>query len=183
MTGRQRGMAAFKAVVYTLLAVNILVFFLASDALVPHKAVDQVGWCILLAVFEWETRIPGGGVHPARFGRWPLVFEAGGYACALYALGHYLAEPDWLEVTNASAWLAISALIWMDILRPDGGRALLRGWLRTGLYALTFICAVIWGVEGKLLDFYDAALWILCFFVIELNILGLEHPGLRPRPR
>lgn len=180
MTGRQLGVTAFKAVVYTLLVLNIAAFFLASEAPVPHKAVDQVGWCILLGVFEWETR---SASRSAGIGGWPLAWELAGYACALYALAHYIATPDWLEVANATAWLAISALIWLDILRPDSGRASLRRWLRTGLYAVTFICALIWGVEGALLDFYDAALWILCFFVIEMNILGLDHPSLRPRPR
>lgn len=181
MIGRQRGVAAFKAVVYALLVINIALFFFASGAPVPHKAVDQIGWCILLGVFEWETRTMARGISIARIGGWPLAWELAGYACALFALAHYIATPDWLEVTNATAWLAISGLIWLDILRPDGARAAPRAWLRSGLYAVTFACAVIWGVEGALLDFYDAALWILCFFVIELNILGLDHPSLRPR--
>ena len=32
------------------------------------------------------------------------------------------------------------------------------------------------GIEGALLDFYDAALWILCFFAIEMNLLRFVVP-------
>jgi hypothetical protein len=34
---------------------------------------------------------------------------------------------------------------------------------------------VLWGLKGDVLDFYDAFLWILCFFVVELNVLNFEE--------
>lgn len=161
---------AFKALVYALLLLNILIFFMTDDALVPHKAVDQIGWVIILAGLEWDSR----AARSASVIGWSLAIELVGYACALYALGHYIAEIDWLEIINASAWLLIALLLWLDILVPRIGASRPVGVMRALLYAATLVCAILFGVQGKLLDFYDSVLWIVCFFVIELNILRLS---------
>ena len=41
-----------------------------------------------------------------------------------------------------------------------------------------------WAATGELLNGFDAALWLLCFFAIEGNILRHEHvePTSQPRP-
>ena len=44
------------------------------------------------------------------------------------------------------------------------------------LYLALFVCAVYWGFYGDFLDFWDAFLWLLAFFMIELNIFNWhEH--------
>ncbi len=172
---RARGLAVFKTVLYGLLVLNVGTFLYLDPE--PHRAIDQLGWLILLGVFEYETRLSARGGVPAVVRPLPLACELAGYACALYALRHYIGAADWIEVTNAVTWLAISAMIWTDILWPTAtGTAAfrLRSLVKSLLYAMTLICAAIWGWQGSLLDFYDSALWILCFFVIELNILRLE---------
>ena len=182
---RQRAFAAFKVAVYGLLAINVALFFragLATD-LVPHKALDQIGWLILLGVFEWETRMLARGAPVAAIFGWPLAVELTGYAFAGFALWRYWQTAAWLDVGNSIAWLAISAMIWLDILRPaDHGGAAFR-WrsaAKLTLYAAVFGFAIAWGVEGDGLDFYDAVLWILCFFVIEVNVLRFDAtPRLR----
>lgn len=169
----------FKALVYAALLANVGVFMWdAADVLAP-KAIDQIGWVILLAVFEWETGRLKQGVAITRISPLPLIAELTGYACALYALRHYVAIADPVEIANASAWLAISVLIWIDLFFPDAARGLLRSSLRWALYLVTFVCALLWWRDGAWLDFVDAAVWIVCFFVIEINIFGLELPGLR----
>ncbi len=171
---RRHWPAVFKAVIYGLLILNVGTFVYLDPE--PHRAIDQIGWLILLGVFEYETRSAARGravvARPL-----PLAFEFAGYACAVYALARYIDAADALEIANSVTWLAISAVIWADILWPaDAGSR--RHFWRTGLkrllYALTLVWGSIWGWQGSLLDFYDAALWILCFFGIELNLLGLE---------
>lgn len=180
-----RAAVVFKYTVYTLLIINVwlLVRVAGADEFVPYKAVDQVGWLLILGVFEWETRnrLDAGG---RRLTGWPIAIELLGYGFALYALVHYWLDRNWLDVGNALVWLAISATIWLDILRPvavPGPAHRRRNAAKFLLYAATFAFAVMWGIEGALLDFYDAALWILCFFAIEMNLLRFVAP-VRDRP-
>ena len=170
---------------YVLLAVNVGLLLrdgIAAD-LGPHKALDQIGWLLLLGVFEWETRMLARGRPAAAILGWPLAVELIGYAFALYALLRYWQTEAWLDVGNSIVWLAISAMIWIDILRPAeadsvGFRG--RSAVKLLLYAAVFAFAVAWGVAGDGLDFYDAILWILCFFVIEVNVLRFDAtPRLR----
>ncbi|WP_156255019.1 hypothetical protein [Sandarakinorhabdus oryzae] len=169
----------FKAVVYALLLANVGVFMWAADDVLAPKAIDQIGWVIILAVFEWETSRLTRGRALTTVSPGALLAELTGYACALYALRYYVAIADPVEIANASAWLAISALIWFDLFNPEGARNFGRSALRWLLYAVTFACAVIWGVGGVWLDFADAVIWIICFFVIEINIFGFDIPSLR----
>ena len=41
-------------------------------------------------------------------------------------------------------------------------------------YVALLVIAVFWGIASDWLDFYDASLWILCFFMVELNIFKYE---------
>lgn len=174
MAGKLLWFQAFKAVVYAALLANVGLFIIdAHDWLAP-KAVDQIGWIILIGVFEWETGRLAQGVPLTRISPPALALELAGYACALYALAYYVAVRDLVEIANASAWLAISVLIWVDLFRPETARSPARATLRRGLYGITLLCAVWWGVDGAWLDFWDAAIWIICFFVIEINIFGLD---------
>ena len=63
--------------------------------------------------------------------------------------------------------------------------------IKTVLYTVLVGIAVWWGWEGLkeeadlagLLDFYDAALWIACFAVIELNVFDYERPETPQTPQ
>jgi hypothetical protein len=66
---------------------------------------------------------------------------------------------------------------WPGEFRPGEWRK--RNLLKILLYGILIVCAVIWGTEGDVLNFYDAFLWILAFFVIELNVFGFEQPKLQ----
>ena len=172
---------AFKAIVYLALLANVGAFFVAADSWRAPKAIDQIGWIIILAVFEWETRRLHRGVALTRISGGALLAELAGYGCALYALGHYITLRDPVEIANAAAWLAISALIWIDLFHP--ATAARRRVLRWLLYAITLACAAWWGLVGAWLDFWDAAIWIICFFVIEINIFGIKGVGIARRLR
>lgn len=170
---------AFKAMVYVALLANVGVFMWDAENLLAPKAIDQIGWVIILAVFEWETGRMQQGEALNSISAGALAAELVGYACALFALTHYIGIRDSVEIANAAAWLAISGLIWFDLFRPEGARGLARSVLRWSLYLVTFLCALLWWRDGAWLDFWDAAIWIVCFFVIEINIFGLRVAGLR----
>jgi len=45
---------------------------------------------------------------------------------------------------------------------------------KISFYIALLVIAVYWGISSDWLDFYDASLWILCFFMVELNIFKYE---------
>ena len=176
---KHRSAVVFKYAVYSLLMFNVWLLFraAAADEIIAFKALDQIGWLLILGVFEWETRgLAMGGGRRSLLG-WPTGVELFGYGCAVFALANYLHDRIWLDVGNSVVWLAISAMIWLDILRPVGANTPAYGQrhiVKVLLYAATFAFAVLWGADGAALDFYDAVLWILCFFAIEMNLLRIE---------
>ncbi|WP_426168976.1 hypothetical protein [Sandarakinorhabdus sp. DWP1-3-1] len=172
--GQQLWMAVFKPLLYLLLFANVFLFIREAS---PTKAIDEVGWLLLLAVFEWETRSANAG---RTVSRWALAVELTGYALAIYAFVQYARTGEWLDLGNSTVWLAISALIVLDVLRPvPAGSAASRRrlQLKVPLYAATLVFALAWGVTGIWLDFWDALLWILCFFIVEINIFRIEAGG------
>ena len=48
--------------------------------------------------------------------------------------------------------------------------------LKTILYLILFSAAAFWGFKGDFLDFWDAFLWLVAFFFIELNLLKIGQP-------
>jgi hypothetical protein len=184
---KQRAAVVFKYTVYSLLILNVWLLLRAeAQDILPYKALDQLGWLLILGVFEWETRAPARtGGRPNLLG-WPIGLELLGYGFALFALFNYSRDGLWVDVGNGLVWLAISAMIWLDILRPVAAAARAhrrRSRVKLLLYAATFLCAVLWGLAGAALDFYDAILWILCFFAIEMNLLRIDPPVRRVAAR
>lgn len=178
---RQRAAPVFKYTVYALLIVNVWLLVRAAgvEASVPYKAVDQIGWLLILGVFEWETRNLTTS-DSRRLHGWPIGVEILGYGFALFALGSYWLAREWLDVGNSLVWLGISATLWLDILHPVDATSAAhrrRNAAKLVLYGATFVFAVLWGAGGALLDFYDAVLWILCFFAIEMNLLRFVMPA------
>ena len=54
------------------------------------------------------------------------------------------------------------------------------------LYSTLFLAAVYWGFKGNFVDFWDAFLWLVAFFFIEMNVVewrqemldeGAAHPA------
>lgn len=79
------------------------------------------------------------------------------------------------EVINAAAWLLIVVLLWIDVyhqLRRQQSDQYHRisTWVKVVLYGILIVAAILWGLYGNFIDFWDAFLWIIAFFFIELNI-------------
>jgi hypothetical protein len=163
---------AFKWSVYGLLALN-LGLFLLFETLV--EALDSLGWLVLLGVFEWESTTLG---RPRSAGETAALWgaQAVGYAIVVLAWAGYAREGMWLDFANASLWLGVVLALAFDVRFPPGDAAHLRAHrarqaARGVLYAGLFGLALWWTTAGELLNGFDAALWLLCFFAVEGNIL------------
>lgn len=89
----------------------------------------------------------------------------------------------WVDVINAGVWLLVVALLEIDVRLQE--RNLFEGFaLRAStiakfiLYGILFLAAVYWGAYGDFVDFWDAFLWLLAFFFIELNVVEWRHETL-----
>ncbi|MFN4263999.1 MAG: hypothetical protein ACK4IT_10435 [Thioalkalivibrionaceae bacterium] len=174
----------FKALVYTLLAINAFLFLTSEDQTVT-EAIDSLAWLTLLFLLEWETRALGQRV-PSRAERWIVhglrsaAFLIIAWAAWSYSQPEYINEYGRLDQFNSILWLGVVLAIEYDVRVPGLFSRLewaLRNGIKIALYAGLIVIAALWGFSdeaGALLDFYDAALWILCFFAIELNILRFE---------
>lgn len=172
----------FKYTVYSLLAINILLFLIHGA---PHEALDSLGWVLLLATFEYETAALDED-YASPLERYALrAAQILGYGLAVYATWNYWVGGDWADLVNAVTWLIVCAVLAYDVYAPGeygDGEWRWRNMLKGGLYAILFAVAVYWAYDGVivnrdahgLLEFYDAVLWILCFAVIELNIFAYE---------
>ena len=86
----------------------------------------------------------------------------------------------WLDFANASLWLGVVLALAFDVRFPPDDAAHLRAhrWRQAArgvLYAGLVALALWWAAAGEPLNGFDAALWLLCFFAIEGNILEHEH--------
>ncbi|WP_237066263.1 hypothetical protein [Microbulbifer guangxiensis] len=81
----------------------------------------------------------------------------------------------WTDVINAGAWLLVVAILAFDVwlqLRHQLSDAVMRysQVIKGLLYFTLLLCAIYWGINGSFLDFWDAFLWLVAFFFIELNL-------------
>lgn len=79
------------------------------------------------------------------------------------------------EVINAGTWLLVVLVLWIDVFLQIRGELTdrlyrLNAYLKVVLYLILITAAVIWGIYGKFIDFWDAFIWIVAFFFIELNL-------------
>ena len=82
-----------------------------------------------------------------------------------------------IDVMNSIVWLLIVVVLQIDVMLQ------LRGKLTTKLYKITaavkavsysllFVAAFYWAYLGDAYGTWDATLWILAFFIIELNLFN-----------
>lgn len=81
----------------------------------------------------------------------------------------------YVEVVNAFTWMAVVILLWIDVFMQMRGSLTdrlyrINVWAKSTLYLVLFACAIIWGIDGNFMDFWDAFIWIVAFFFIEMNI-------------
>lgn len=85
----------------------------------------------------------------------------------------------WVDVINASAWLAIVFLIRLDIIvELNGGASRWVFWV-SGLakivsYLVLIVMAIYWSIYSSFIDGWDAFLWLISFFFIEMNLISWQ---------
>ena len=82
----------------------------------------------------------------------------------------------WADVINAGVWLLIVLVLEIDVRLQERGQhegVVLRvsNASKFLLYATLFVVAVYWGIKGDFVDFWDAFLWLVAFFFIEMNVV------------
>jgi len=93
------------------------------------------------------------------------------------AVGHTaIVKLAWVDVINAAVWLLVVLVLEIDVRlqernRYEGLVLRLSNITKFILYAILFVAAVYWGVYGDFVDFWDAFLWLLAFFFIEMNVV------------
>jgi hypothetical protein len=99
----------------------------------------------------------------------PLIYEKDSLAD--------IAGLAWADFINSGTWLLVVVFLQADIILQLKGLLTRRlmfisGGCKIVLYALLFVVAGYWGVKGTFIDFWDAAMWLAGFMLIDLNILS-----------
>lgn len=176
----------FKYGIYLLLVANVAALTIRRGIV---DAIDSIGWLLLVAMMEYETRTPRPHRHHWLASYLALVVRLAGYGLVLHAWSLYHKLDMWLDLANATLWLLVCAALEYDVYvhsrLPHRERALRRA-VKLTLYGMLVGCAGLWGLREDWLAFYDALLWLLAFFAIELNVFGLPHvpaaPPAKPQP-
>ena len=92
----------------------------------------------------------------------------------------------WVDVINAAVWLVIVVILEIDVWlqehdRFDGLALTISTIIKFGSYSILFIAAIYWGFEGDFVDFWDAFLWLVAFFFIEMNVIEWREEALEER--
>ena len=110
-----------------------------------------------------------------QFGELPAVVDEPGLRNI-----QYLA---WVDVINAGVWLLIVLILEIDVRlqerdRLQGLALRLSKGIKFGLYAILLLAAIYWGIKGDFVDFWDAFLWLVAFFFIEMNVVEWRQESL-----
>ena len=89
----------------------------------------------------------------------------------------------WVDVINAGVWLIVVIVLEVDVRlqeknRFEGLALRLSNGMKVILYSGLFLAAVYWGFNGDFVDFWDAFLWLVAFFFIELNVVEWRQESL-----
>lgn len=165
----------FKYTIYALLAINIYLFSVNGTF---TETIDTAAWVVILALFEWETislKEEYSGILEKIL---ITLLTLAGYGVIFFSAYSYYLESEWLDLVNSITWILVILVLQYDVYFPGHyGQSewTARNSIKITLYAALFIFALLWGIQGEALDFYDSFLWILSFFVIEMNVFNFEH--------
>ncbi len=172
----------FKTVVFALLGANLVLFHFFGTA---TQTLDTAAWLVLLVLFELETagrvRLDGWRQPALRAAR--LVAGAAVLAAAVV----YVLETAWLDTLNAWLWLAVVVLLEAEVRFPQLVRHRRAAFVvATGfVYGALLLLVAVWAWRGDWLDAWDALLWLVAFFAIEMEVLdgaGRERNGYPVHP-
>lgn len=163
----------FKLVILALLSLNVFIYA-AVDTLT--STFDALAWLGLLVMFELET-LSGAPLSNQHLHR----IRNGLIALIILVFFSYLQDHQWLDVVNALLWFVLIALLEVEVRLPHWVAQYRQAfWITTvAVFVLLLGMVVIWLAQSAWLDAYDAALWMVAFVVIEVDIFRFLQ--LKPR--
>tara|TARA_R110002096_G_scaffold416576_3_gene619604 strand:+ start:47432 stop:48235 length:804 start_codon:yes stop_codon:yes gene_type:complete len=80
-----------------------------------------------------------------------------------------------IDIINAGTWLLVVLALEFDVWLQLKGKLTpqimtISKWFKVIIYSVLIGCLIAWAVIGEILDIFDAFLWLLGFFFIELNL-------------
>ncbi len=157
----------FKLAIVFLLTLNFFIYALTDTWI---KAVDALVWLALLILYELEANKIAIEAEPAlnRLRTALIVI------IPLIFIG-YLQSKEWLEVVNFILWIILIALLEAEIRWPDFILQYRNAYLSATalVFAGLFVMVIVWLSRSAWLDAYDAALWLVAFATIEVDILQI----------
>jgi hypothetical protein len=167
--------AAFKAVLFALLAANTAYFTIAGTL---SKATDAAAWLLLLVLFEAESRFAARlqGMSSRRVLR--TVRLAAG-AAVVAATAGYLFENNALDALNSVLWIAVVVLLEVQVRYHDAVHRmrLTLSSVAACLYGGLALVVLMWALRGQWFDAYDALLWLVAFATIEVDLVSGKQPA------
>ena len=157
------------AVLLGLLACNTVYYILSGRF---SEALESVAWYALLILFVLEITRPRLAASAMarkmmRLGRLMATLAIAASA-VLYAR-----EREWLDAANLLLWIAVVVLLEIEVQRPAAVAAHPKAYARTAvvLYAALASLVVVWLINGKWMNAWDATVWLAAFGLLELNML------------
>ncbi|HZH42792.1 MAG TPA: hypothetical protein VEY50_01720 [Lysobacter sp.] len=172
-----RWFVAFKWLVYALLALNVVLY--GRHGTVTEQ-IDTAAWVVLLLLFEWET---GGWTMSPRQRRLAHALRALASVAVVGACVDYALQLEWLDFCNAVTWLLVVVALELEVRVPAHWRGFHRArqaatgllYLALAAFLLAWLAMSASGGAPAWLDAWDAALWLVAFVVIELNVFGFAQ--------
>lgn len=161
--------ARFGALIFGVLACNTIYYIIAGRF---SEALESVAWYALLILFLLEARRGQrllatrelAAVHGMRL----LATLAIAFSAVLY-----VGEKEWLDATNLFLWLAVVALLEIEVRRPVSVAANRQACTVTAalIYSALGVLVLIWLTRGEWMDAWDAAWWLAAFGLLERDLL------------
>ncbi|MGH8662413.1 MAG: hypothetical protein ACREUB_11755 [Burkholderiales bacterium] len=146
------------------------------------EGIDSMAWLMLLALFQWETgsrqvvrpRATLAAIHGVRMA---CLAAIGGAAAG------FLYNNEWLDAANSGLWIAVVVLLEVGVRRPAAVATHRARFAAAAamLYAGLGAVALVWAWRGDWFDAYDAALWLVAFATIEMNVFETARRAGRER--
>lgn len=76
----------------------------------------------------------------------------------------------WIDIINAAVWILIVLVLQAEVF--FGKTKKIFKPLKISLYGILFLALIGWLIYGDVLDVWDAALWLVAFFFIEMNVVA-----------
>ena len=86
----------------------------------------------------------------------------------------------WLDIVNSGVWIIVVTVIQLEVYLESSklfGTKFFFAYktAKIFLYGILMVAAIIWASWGGLWDAWDAFLWLVAFFFIEMNVLNWQE--------